>query len=104
MSEATFSRDYKDNNKIKVVYTAHHGAASFVAEELLKDKLNYDVIKVKEQCFYDTLFINSPYPNPEDEKSFDLALEYAEKNNANIILGFDPDADRLGIVVKHKDK
>ena len=104
ISEATFSRDYKDNNKIKVVYTAHHGAASFVAEELLKDKLNYDVIKVKEQCFYDTLFINSPYPNPEDEKSFDLALEYAEKNNANIILGFDPDADRLGIVVKHKDK
>ncbi len=102
--KVTFDKNIKNNNKIKVIYTAHHGTASFVAEELLNGQLNYNVIKVKEQCFFDHHFINSPLPNPEDAKSFDLSLKYAEKNNADIILGFDPDADRLGIVVKHKNK
>jgi phosphomannomutase len=63
--------------------------------------LNFNVLPVKEQCYYDTNFSNSPFPNPEDYKSFDKAIRYADKISSNICIGTDPDGDRIGVCIKH---
>ena len=48
-------------------------------------------------------FTTVPYPNPEDPKAFEYAIKLAKEKNADIIVGTDPDADRMGSVVKNKD-
>ena len=55
---------------------------------------------VKEQEKPDGNFPTAPYPNPEDPKVFELALEMAKEINPDIIFGTDPDADRIGAIVK----
>ena len=54
----------------------------------------------EEQCSPDPDFLNTPTPNPEEIASYDLALEYARRENADIVLSCDPDADRMGVAVK----
>lgn len=88
--------------KIKIIFSSQHGASYPYIYDLLKDQ-GYDVILVEEQSSYDPDFSNTLTPNPEDHKSYDLALEYARKYDADLILSVDPDGDRMGIVVKHKD-
>ena len=88
--------------KIKIVYSSQHGASYPYLYDLLVDQ-GYDVILVEEQSSYDPDFINTLTPNPEDHKSYDLAIEYAKKHDADLVLSVDPDGDRMGIVVKHKN-
>lgn len=87
----------------KVVYTPQHGAGSVIMPRVLSE-MGYDFIPVEEQSTVDPLFSNTKSSNPEDPISFDLAIQVAEKNKADIVLGSDPDADRLGVVVKHNKK
>ena len=87
--------------KIKIVFSSQHGASYPYVYDLLVDQ-GYEVILVEEQSSYDPDFSNTLTPNPEDHKSYDLALEYAKKHDADLILSVDPDGDRMGIVVKHK--
>ncbi|MCF0217570.1 MAG: phospho-sugar mutase [Malacoplasma sp.] len=87
-----------------VVFTGHHGTSCYDLPYLLKS-LGYDnVVSVVQQNKPDPNFTYSPSFNPEEKNSFALALKYAQKTNANIMLGLDPDADRLAVVVKHKNK
>ena len=55
---------------------------------------------VKEQFTEDGNFPYAKEPNPEIEKNYDLAKEYAKKNNSDVILASDPDADRIGVMIK----
>ena len=91
-----------DKKKIKVVFTPQHGTSLEVAK-MLFDDLGYDVTYVEEQCSHDPFFSGTKSPNPELPEAFDLALEYAKKVDADIIMSTDPDADRCGIVVKQKN-
>ena len=85
---------------LKVVYTPLHGTGNTVTEKLLKELGLANVYVVPEQKDPDGNFPTVDYPNPEDKKAFKLALELANKVDADVVLANDPDADRLGIFAK----
>ena len=85
---------------LKVVYTPLHGTGNTVAERLLKEIGIQNLYVVPEQKEPDGNFPTVDYPNPEDKKAFKLALEFAKKVDADVVLATDPDADRLGIYAK----
>ncbi len=90
----------EEGKKIKVVYTPLHGTGNTVTEKLLNEIGLQNVYVVPEQKDPDGNFPTVSYPNPEDKKAFKLALELAEKVDADVVLATDPDADRLGIFAK----
>lgn len=92
-----------EEKNFPIVFTAHHGTASYELPNFLNTLGYSNVISVSEQCFPDSNFTNSPSSNPEEKESFDLAKQYADKVNASIILGVDPDADRLAVVIKDNE-
>lgn len=87
--------------KIKIVFSSQHGTSYPLVPDILTE-LGYEVIVVDEQKSYDPDFSNTLTPNPEDKRSFVKALDYAKKNEAELILVCDPDADRMGIAVHHQ--
>lgn len=85
---------------LKIIYTPLHGSGNVPVRRLLKE-LGYETLRVvKEQELPDGDFPTAPYPNPEDPKVFKLALDMAKEFNPDIILGTDPDCDRIGAVVQ----
>lgn len=96
--------DYSQSKNIPIIFTAHHGAGSYDLPNFLSSLGYNNVICVEQQCNPDPEFSFSPNSNPEDQISFELSLKYADKYKAEIMLGVDPDADRLGVVVKHNKK
>jgi len=90
----------KKHKNLKIVYTPLHGTGNIPVRRILKEIGFEDVNVVKEQEKPDGNFPTVDYPNPEDKKAFKLALELAEKINAEIVLATDPDADRLGVYAK----
>lgn len=91
-----------DKKDFTIVYSPQHGTGLENAERLFKE-LGYNVVYVKEQCTHDPLFSGTKSPNPEMPEAYDLAFEYANKYNADLILTTDPDADRVGIAFKKKN-
>ena len=85
---------------LKVVYTPLHGTGNTISERLLKEIGIQNLYVVPEQKDPDGNFPTVDYPNPEDPKAFKLALELAQKVDADIVLATDPDADRLGVFAK----
>lgn len=90
----------EQGKKLRVVYTPLHGTGNTIAERLLKELGMENVYVVPEQSEPDGNFPTVDYPNPEDKKAFKLALELANKVDADVVLATDPDADRLGIFAK----
>lgn len=86
------------DNELKVVFTPLHGAGNKPVRRVLSDLGYKDVTVVKEQELPDPNFSTAPYPNPEDPAVFTLAMALAEKNDADIIIGTDPDGDRVGVI------
>jgi phosphoglucomutase len=94
----------KDGGKdLKVVFTPLHGTGGMPVETALKE-MGVDVIFVEEQKKPDGNFSTVDYPNPEEASAMKLALDLGEKVNADLILGTDPDADRLGIAAPDNGK
>ena len=88
------------NRSSKIVFTALHGTSSTIISKLLK-KAGYENAKyVESQMAPDANFSTVESPNPEEAESLDLALKLAEDENAEMIIGTDPDADRLGVAVR----
>ena len=87
----------------KMVYTPFHGTGYKLIPEALKRLGMKHVICVPEQMVIDCDFPTVVSPNPENPEGFYLAVDLAKKNNADFILGSDPDADRVGIMVRTKD-
>ncbi|MBM7835887.1 phospho-sugar mutase [Clostridium sardiniense] len=94
----------KDKAKdLKIIYTPIHGSGNMPVRRVLEE-LGYENLSVvKEQELPDGNFPTAPYPNPEDPKVFEIALERAKNENPDIIFGTDPDCDRIGVVVKDSD-
>ena len=86
-----------------MVYTPFHGTGYQLIPEALKRLGLKHVICVPEQMVIDGNFPTVVSPNPENPEGFYLAVDLAKKNNADFILGSDPDADRVGIMVKTSD-
>ena len=81
---------------LSIIYTPIHGAGNILVRETLKRAGFTNVQVVKEQELPDGDFPTAPYPNPEVKQPFEMAIEYAKKSNADLILATDPDADRVG--------
>ena len=87
----------------KLVYTPFHGTGHKLIPEALKRLGIKHLICVPEQMVIDGNFPTVVSPNPENAEGFYLAVDIAKKEGADFILGSDPDADRVGIMVKTKD-
>ena len=85
---------------VNIVYTPLHGAGNMPVQRILKEIGFKNVYVVPEQEKPNGDFPTVSYPNPEDANAFKLALELAEKVNADVVLANDPDADRLGVYAK----
>ncbi len=92
--------DDTDKN-IKIIYTPLHGTGNMLVRKAL-DELGYkNIFVVKEQEEPDPQFSTVKSPNPEEISSFEIAIKRAEESNAEIIIGTDPDCDRVGLVIKN---
>ena len=84
---------------IKIVYSPQHGTGNIPVRTVL-ERLGYNVIPVLEQCEPDTEFSKTLSPNPENKEAYVLAIEYAKKTDADIVITTVPDCDRLGVAVR----
>lgn len=90
---------------VKVVYTAIHGTGIVSIPALLQKTGYNNVYLVEEQAVADGNFPTVKSPNPEEKAALSMAIDKAIEVNADIVLGTDPDADRVGIAVKnHKNE
>ena len=90
---------------LKIVYTPIHGTGITLVPEVLSRFGFTNVHIVEEQSTPDGNFPTVAYPNPEESETMSIGLQKAKSLNADILLGTDPDADRVGIGVKnHKDE
>lgn len=89
---------YTEPSKLKIVYTPLHGTGNIPVRRILKD---YSVSVVKEQAVPDGDFSTVRSPNPEEKDALNLAIEQAKTEAADLVLGTDPDCDRVGIAVRH---
>ncbi|MCA0992994.1 phospho-sugar mutase [Pseudalkalibacillus hwajinpoensis] len=89
--------------QLKIVFTPLHGTANIPVREGLKAYGFNNVTVVKEQEMPDPNFSTVSSPNPEEHAAFELAIQYGEQQDADILLATDPDADRVGIAVKNKE-
>ncbi len=93
----------KSASDLKIVYTPLHGTGNIPVRRVLKEVGFENVNVVPEQELPDSEFSTVGYPNPEDPKAFTLAMKLADEIGADIVVGTDPDADRVGAVVKNSD-
>ncbi len=87
---------------LKVTYSALNGTGIMLVPEALRH-IGVEVKEVAEQCVPDGNFPTCPYPNPEKPEALSLGMAYAEKNGSDLLIATDPDADRIGVVVKTKE-
>ena len=93
----------KTADSFKMVYTPFHGTGHKLIPEALKRLGVKNLICVPEQMVIDGDFPTVVSPNPENPEGFYLAVDLAKKEGADFILGSDPDADRVGIMVRTQD-
>lgn len=86
-------------DNFKIVYTPLHGTGNRPVMQALKDAGFKHVSIVNEQALPDGNFPTVDYPNPEEASAFQLAIEYGERENADLLIATDPDADRVGVAV-----
>lgn len=89
----------KVGKTLKLVYTPVHGSGYVPVTTILK-KLKINVTVVPEQVKKDTEFSTVEVPNPEFKETLSMGIALAQKINADVVFGTDPDSDRLGVAVK----
>jgi len=89
--------------KLKIVFTGLHGTGTPLAPEALRRRGFERVLEVPQQAKFDGAFPTVKSPNPEEGEALHLAIELARRENADLVIGTDPDADRAGIAVRTPD-
>jgi phosphomannomutase len=100
---ASSSVSPESKREIKQIYTPLHGVGKEVFVDVFQKAGFENLTVVKSQAEPDPDFPTVSFPNPEEEGALDLAIELAVEKNADLVLANDPDADRLAVVVNHKD-
>lgn len=90
-------------DRFKVVFTPLHGTGAILIPEALKRAGFKHVLVEPSQAVPDPDFSTVKSPNPEEKAAFELAMVLAEKEGADLIIGTDPDGDRVGAVVKNRE-
>ena len=88
---------YESPSNLKIVYTPLHGTGNIHVRRVLE---GMDVTVVKEQELPDGNFSTVRSPNPEEKDALNIAIETAKKIGADLVIGTDPDCDRVGVAVK----
>ena len=93
----------KKHHDVKIVYTPLHGTGITLIPRMLKQLGFTNVNIVEAQAVPDGNFPTTPSPNPEEHAAMKMAVELAQKIDADIVFASDPDADRVGVAVKRPD-
>lgn len=88
-----------EKSPVKVVFTNLHGTGGHINVPMLRG-LGFDVLTVPEQDIQDGRFPTVDSPNPENGSALAMAIELADQSNADLVIGTDPDADRMGVAVR----
>lgn len=91
---------YEEKSDLKIVYTPLHGTGNIPVRRVIS---GFDVTVVKEQELPDGNFSTVRSPNPEEKDALNIAIERAKEIDADLVLGTDPDCDRVGIAVKDEN-
>jgi phosphoglucomutase len=86
-----------------ITYSPLHGTGGMIIEKLMAELGVNDVHFVPEQMVVDTEFTTCKQPNPENLEAFEVSKSFGEKVHANLLIATDPDADRVGVVVKNRE-
>ncbi len=92
----------KFGKNVKIVYTPVHGSGYVPVTKILS-RMGITVNVVKEQAWPDTEFSTVRVPNPEEADTLRLGIELADKIGSDIVIGTDPDADRMGIAIRNDE-
>lgn len=103
IENASFDTPAEAKNNLNIVYTSLHGTSIKSIPDVLSKAGYSNVNIVPEQAIPDGNFPTVKSPNPEEPEALTMALALAEKLNADIVVGTDPDADRLGVAVRDND-
>lgn len=90
----------EEGKTMKLIFTPLHGTGAMLGEKALKQAGFENFTMVPQQAEPDPEFSTVKKPNPEDPAAFDLAIELGKKEGADLLIGVDPDADRLGAAVR----
>lgn len=99
--QSLLSENDKIDRDVAIVYSPLNGTGLKPVTRALKESGFTNITIVKEQEQPDGHFPTCPYPNPEIKEAMALGMEYAKKNQADLLLATDPDCDRVGIAVKN---
>lgn len=91
------------NKDVSIVYSPLNGTGYIPVTRTLEEMGYTNITIVEEQRLPDGNFPTCPYPNPEIKEAMALGMDYAKRNNADLLLATDPDCDRVGIAVKDKN-
>lgn len=94
-------KNQKVDRNVKIIYSPLHGTGLVPVTRILEETGFRNVTIVEEQRLPDGNFTTCPFPNPEVREAMALGIEYAKKNNADLLIATDPDCDRVGIAVKN---
>ncbi len=103
VENGTFDTSNEAKNDLKIVFTSLHGTSITMIPKVLEQAGYKNVSIVEEQAEPNGDFPTVKSPNPEEPAALKMALELAEKQNADIVIGTDPDCDRLGIAVRNDE-
>jgi phosphoglucomutase len=95
-------RMIRDAKSMRIVYTPWHGTGSVIIKPMLT-RLGFNFQVVPEQDCFDGRFPTVKSPNPEYGEALTMAINLAEKENADLVAATDPDCDRMGVAVRTKD-
>jgi len=95
-------RMIRDAKSLRIIYTPLHGTGSVIIKPMLK-RLGFNFQVVPEQDCFDGRFPTVKSPNPEYGDALTMAIDLAEKGNADLVVATDPDCDRMGVAVRTKD-
>lgn len=101
--DAVYERSVGQARDVSIVYTPLNGTGTKIVPQMFRERGFENVSVVPEQALPDGNFPTTPYPNPEKAQALELAIALAKKTNADIVIGTDPDADRIGAAVKTAD-
>ncbi len=100
IANASFNTPQNAKDRLKIVFTSLHGTSIKQVPTVLAQAGYTDVNLVEEQAEPNGNFPTVKSPNPEEPEALTMALALAEKINADIVIGTDPDSDRLGVAVR----
>ncbi|MBU2061180.1 MAG: phospho-sugar mutase, partial [Bacteroidetes bacterium] len=103
IANASFNTPQEAKDNLNIVFTSLHGTSITVIPETLSQAGYTNVNIVEEQRVPDGSFPTVKSPNPEEPEALAMALTLADKTNADIVVGTDPDCDRLGVAVRNNE-